>query len=155
MEVLKQLEMDLTQALKEKNELVLLTLRQIKTALANAEIAKKREKLSADEVIRLLCSEVKKRKEAALLYQQGGRPELAAKETKEIEIINKYLPPELSEEDIKKKIGEVIGKIGAAGVQDLGKVMGAVMKELGGQADGNVVSRLVKEELSKVSKLAS
>ena len=148
MEVLKQIEEDFIQALKEKNELVILVLRQIKTALANAEIAKKREEVTQEEIIKILRSEVKKRKEAIELYKQGGRDELAAKETKEIEIVSKYLPPELSEDEIKQKVKAAIAKVGAAGSQDTGKVMGVVMKELGGQADGNVVSQLVKTELS-------
>lgn len=148
MEVLQKLETDYSQALKEKNELVLLVLRQIKTALSNAEIAKNREKLTEEEVIKLLRSEVKKRREAAALYQQGGRDELAEKEIKEIEVVNQYLPPELGEDEIKQKILTVIEKIGAVGPQDTGKVMGAVMKELGGQVDGNVVSQLVKDALS-------
>lgn len=153
--VLTQLEEDFSQALKEKNELVVLVLRQLKAAITNAEIAKKREKLTEEEAIKLLRSEIKKRKEAIELYQKGGRPELADKETKEIEIIQKYLPPELSQEEIKKKINEVIIKTGASEPKDIGKVTGLVMKELGGQADGSVVSQLVKEELAKASKQAS
>jgi len=149
MEALKQLEIDFNQALKGRNELVVSVLRQLKTVLANAEIAKSRQKLTEEEVIKLFRSEIKKRKEAAGLYQQGGRQELADKENKEIEIISRYLPPEMGEEAIKKKISEVIAKLGAAGPQDTGKVMGAVMKELSGQADGNKVGQLVKERLSQ------
>lgn len=149
MEILKKLEVDFNQALKKKDELVVLVLRQIKTAITNAEIAKNREKLTAQELIKLFRREVKKRKEAAQLYEQGGRGELAEKERKEIEIVSQYLPPEISEENIKQKISAVVAKIKAAGPQDTGKVMGAVMKELDGQADGNVVSRLVREVLSK------
>lgn|SRR3989338_3434868 len=147
MDVIQQLDSDLNQSLKEKNELVVLTLRQIKTALTNAEIVKKREKLTTDEVIKILRLEVKRRKEAAELYQKGGRPELAEKENKEIEIVNKYLPAELSEEIIKQKVGEAIKKTNAASLADMGKVIGLVMKELGASADGAVVSRLAKEEL--------
>ena len=149
MDVLSQLEKDFTQSLKEKNELVILTLRQIKTALTNAEITKNRQKLTPEEIIKLLRSEVKRRKDAIELYQKGGRPELADKEKKEIEIIAKYLPPELSEAAIKEKVLMVIAKVGATLPADTGKVMGLVMKELAGAADGNVVSRLVKEELSE------
>lgn len=148
MDVLAQLEKDFIQSLKEKNELVVLVLRQLKTAITNAEIIKKREKLSSAEVIKLLRSEVKKRKDAAELYEKGGRPELAEKEKKEIAIIIPYLPAELSEEKIKQTISAVIKKLGAAGLGDTGKVMGAAMKELAGAVDGNLVGRLVKEQLN-------
>ena len=149
MTILQQLEGDLNQALKNRNELEVLVLRQIKTAITNAEIVKNREKLTGDEEIKLLRSEVKKRKEAASLYQQGGREELAEKENKEIEIVKKYLPALMDEGQIKQKVEEVITKLGATSPADTGKVMGAVMKELGGQADGNVVSKLVGEFLNK------
>lgn len=149
MEILQQIEEDYNQAFKNKNELVILVLRQLKTALTNAEIAKNREKLTEEEVIKLLRTEVKKRKEAAQLYTKGDRQELADKERQEIELISKYLPAQLDEEAIKQKIIEIIQKLGAAGPQDIGKVMGAVMKELGGQADGNTVSSLVKQELTQ------
>jgi len=148
MEVLQQLETDYSQAFKERNELVVLVLRQLKTVVTNAEIAKNREKLSEEEVMKLLRSEVKKRKEAASLYEQGDRAELAAKENKEIKIIQKYLPPELGEGEINQKISAVIETMGATGPQETGKVMGAVMKELGGQVDGTKVSQLVKEALT-------
>lgn len=150
MEVKKQLENDFLQAFKEKNELAVLVLRQIKTALTNAEIAKSRQALTEPEVIKVLRSEVKKRKDSAALYLQGGRPELAQKENKEIEIVSKYLPADLSEDAIRQKIAEIISQTGALGPADTGKVMGLVMKALVGQADGNVVSGLVKEELGKL-----
>ena len=149
MEVLKQLEKDYLQAFKAKNELAVLVLRQLKTAITNAEIVKKREKLTAEEITKLLRSEVKKRREAIELYQQGGRPELADKEKREIEIVSQYLPPELGEDEIKKKIAEVIKQLGVSGPPATGKVMSAVMKELAGQADGSLVSQLVKAALEE------
>jgi uncharacterized protein YqeY len=148
MDVLKKIEQDFNQAFKNKDELVVLVLRQIKTALTNAEIAKNREALSEQEIIKILRSEIKKRKEAIELYQKGGRPELAAKETKEIEIVSQYLPPALSEEQIRAKIQEVIAQSKASSQKDSGKVIGQVVKEFNGQADGNTVSQLVKELLA-------
>jgi len=148
MKVKEQLESDLNQALKEKNELVSLVLRQLKTTITNAEIAKNRQALTDEEITKILRSEVKKRKEAALLYEQGGRAELADKEKKEIEVVIKYLPPEIGQDDIKQKIAQVIEQVGATGPQDMGKVIGATMKELGGAADGSLVSKLVKEALT-------
>lgn len=148
MNVFEQIENDFSRALKAKDELAVLVLRQIKTAITNVEIVKNREELTAEELIKLLRSEAKKRKESAELYTKGGRDELAEKELKEFEIIKKYLPPELGEEEIKQKVAKTVQQIGAGGMQDMGKVIGAVMKELGGQADGGLVSKLVKEALS-------
>lgn len=150
MTILEQIEVDLNQAQKQKAELVVLTLRQIKAAATNAEIAKKREKLTAEEIIKILKSEVKKRKEAIELYQRASRNDLVEKEQKEIEIINKYLPPVLPEKDLRNKVREVIEEVGALGPADLGKVMGPVMAALKGAADGKIVNQLVKEELEKI-----
>ena len=149
MEVVSQIEKDYGQAFKEKNELVILTLRGLKAAITNAEIGKNRQALTEAELIKLLRTEVKRRREAMALYQQGGRPELADKEEKEIAIISRYLPAEVDAETIRSKVAAVIAQSGAAGPQAAGKVMGLVMKELGGAADGNVVGQIVKEELAK------
>jgi hypothetical protein len=150
MSFLTQLENDLNQSLKAKDELAVLTLRQIKTALTNAEIAKGRQALEETDVIKILKSEVKKRKDAIELYKKGGRPELAEKEQAEIEIVAKYLPPEMDEEKIRAKIKEIIGQMGATGIVDLGKVMGLTMAAFKGQADGSTVNRIVREELGKL-----
>lgn len=149
MEVLQQIEKDFNQSLKNKDELALLVLRQLKTAISTAEIAKNREKLTEEELIKILRSEVKKRKDAADLYKKGGRDELAEKEIKEITVVEKYLPAQLGEDQVRQKVSKVIEKINANGLADMGKVIGAVMKELAGQADGGLVSSIVKEELSK------
>lgn len=148
MEAILKIGEDLIQSLKDKDELTTLVLRQLKTSITNAEIANSRKDLSEEQVIKIFRSEVKKRKEAAKLYFQGGREELAAKENAEIEVIKKYLPAEISEDQIKAKVTEIVEKLGASGMQDMGKVIGAVVKELGGAADGSIVSKLVKEQLS-------
>lgn len=148
MEAILKIGEDLIQSLKDKDELTTLVLRQLKTSITNAEIANSRKDLSEEQVIKIFRSEVKKRKEAAKLYFQGGREELAAKENAEIEVIKKYLPAEISEDQIKAKVTETVEKLGASGMQDMGKVIGAVVKELGGAADGSIVSKLVKEQLS-------
>ena len=148
MEILDRIEQDLVSSLKAKDELTTLVLRQLKTVLVNAQIANDRKDLTEDHVVKLFRSEVKKRKEAAELYTQGGRAELAAKELAEIEIVNRYLPAEMSEQKIAVKIDEVIKQLGATGPQATGKVMAAVMKELGNAASGSVVSALVKQKLS-------
>ncbi len=149
MGILVQIEQDFSKAFKEKNELMTLTLRQLKSILINASIAKNRQDLSEEDVIKVLRSEVKKRKDASNLYQQGGRNDLAQKENQEIEIISRYLPPEMDKEQVKQKVLEVIKKIDAKDFVDMGKVIGLVMKELGNKADGSVVSQLTKEALSQ------
>ena len=133
MELVQKIDQDLNQALKAQASLALLTLRQLKTAITNAEIANHRQKLTPEAVLKILKTEVKKRREAIELYQRGQRPELAQKEQQEIEIINQYLPAEMA---------------GATGVADMGKVMAAVMPKLQGQADGKLVNQIVREQLS-------
>ena len=151
MDVVSQLEQDYVQAFKNKDELAVLVLRSLKTSIANAEIANKRTKLTDDDIIKLLRSEIKKRRDAASLYEQGGRSELARKEQAEIEVISRYLPAALSEDQLNQKIDEVINRVGADSVQDMGKVIGAVMTELGGAADGSAVSALIRQRLDKKS----
>jgi len=149
MDIRQQLEADYETALKAHDDATVLTLRQLKTALTNAEIGKSREALSDDEVIKLLRSEVKKRRDAIELYQRGGRPELAEKEQQEVTVISRYLPPELDEAIVRAKVEEVVAQLGASGPSETGKVTGAVLKALAGQADGSVVSKLVREALTR------
>lgn len=148
MNTLEKIEQDLIGAMKEKNENLLSVLRMIKAALKNKEIELQKPLEEAD-VIGVLTKEAKKRKESALAFGQGGRPELAEKEKKEYEILNAYLPAQLGEEKIKKIVTETIAEIGAASLSSMGKVIGAVVSKTKGQADGAIVSKIVKEELNK------
>jgi len=148
MDVRQQIDSDLTASLKNRDEVKVLTLRGVKTALGNVEIANNRTPLTKDQIIKVLKSEVKKRRDAAALYEQGGSQERADKERKEIEIISAYLPAELSDEEIQKAVAAVVQETGAASAADMGKVMGAVMARLKNGADGNRVSAAVKAALS-------
>lgn len=148
MTVLKRIEQDYLEAYKAKNEPVVLLLRQLKSAITAAEIANNRQELSEEDIVRILKSEVKKRKDSIVLYLQGGRQELAEKEQREISLIKNYLPEEVSEDVIREKVKKVIAETGASSVADMGKVIGAVMKEVGSAADGTTVSTIVKEELN-------
>lgn len=152
MDVIKQIESDLSQAAKNKDGLALLVLRGLKTALVNLEIAKTRQALTDQEIFKAFRTEVKRRQEATTLYQKGGRPELAEKEIKEIEIIKRYLPAEISPEVIKSKVQAEIISMAATGPQDLGKVMAKVMAFFQGQADGGLVNKIVAEELNALKK---
>src|SRR3989338_11251838 len=130
MSILDTLEQDITQSLRAKDELALLTFRQTKTALQNAEIANGRQPLTDEQVQKVLRSEVKKRRDAIELYQRGGRPELAEKEQREIELVSRYLPPELSEATIRSAVKAAIERLGATSPKEMGAVIGAAMTEL-------------------------
>lgn len=141
--LLEKLQADVILAMKEKNELRLITLRTLISQCKNKAIDK-REALSEDEVMQVLKKEVKKRQEAIGLYQQGGRPELSDQEQKELVIIEEYLPKQLSAEELKPKVQEIIAEQNLAG-QQFGAQMKAVMAALGNQADGSAVSQILKE----------
>ena len=144
---------DLKGAMKAGQEFEVGVFRFLLASLHNKEIEKKgkglESTLSDDEAIEVLSREAKKRKEAIEAYEKGNRTDLAQKETKELEIIEKYLPEQLSEEEIEKIITAAIKKTGAVTVKDFGKVMGVCMKKLSGKADGSSVNKIVKEEMSK------
>ncbi len=105
--------------------------------------------LSDEEDISVLAAEIKKRKDAIALYEQGGRPELAESEKKEIEIIQKYLPEQIPAEELKKIVEEAVEKTGAKEMKDMGKVMAELNSKIKGRADASEVSKMVKELLVK------
>ncbi|MDO8561044.1 MAG: GatB/YqeY domain-containing protein [bacterium] len=144
---------DLKEAMKNKEELRLSVLRMIFSALHNKEIEKRGRglpaKLSVEEVVAVLRTEVKKRKDSVESFEKGGRQELAEKEKKEIKIIEPYLPSELSDSDLEKIVSEVVAAAGEVTQKDFGRVMGEVMKKIKGQASGDRVSALVKKHLYK------
>ena len=100
-----------------------------------------------EEIIQVLQSEIKKRKEAILEFEKGERQDLVNKEKAEMDILQKYMPEQLSEEEIKKIVKTAIEKVGAKEPRDMGKVMGELMPKVKGRADGGIVSRIVKELL--------
>lgn len=145
---LSKIDEDLKNAAKSKDTETVTVLRGLKSAIHNKEIEKKKE-LSEDEVIEVLKAEAKQRKDSISEFKKGSRDDLVKKEEAELKIIEKYLPEMMADEEIEKKVIEAIKKTGASGPEDMGKVMGAVMSKLKGQADGNKVSAIVKKELSK------
>jgi uncharacterized protein YqeY len=119
------------------------------TAITNEEVSGKEARvLTDDEIITVLSREAKKRREAAEEFAKAGRTDKAADEKAEGDVIARYLPAQLSEDDIKKLIAAAIASTGAAGPADMGKVMGAIKPQIAGKADGAVVSSLVKAALS-------
>ena len=150
MSIKEQLRLDLTEAIRGRDELVSGTIRMVLSAITNEEVAGKEARvLSDDEVITVLSREAKKRREASEAFETAGRADKAALEKAEGEVIAKYLPAQLSADDIKAIIATAIASTGAAGPSDMGKVMGAIKPLSAGKADGSVVSTLVKEALNK------
>lgn len=150
MSIKESLRSDLTEAIRGRDEITSGTIRMVLTAITNEEVAGKEARvLSDDEVITVLSREAKKRREAAEAFESAGRSDRAALEKAEGEVIGRYLPAQLSGDEIKKMIADAIASTGAAGPGDMGKVMGAVKALIAGKADGSIVSTLVKEALNK------
>ena len=140
---------DLTEAIRSSDKVVSGTIRMVLTAITNEEVSGKEARvLTDDEIITVLSREAKKRREAAEEFAKAGRTDKAADEQAEGDVIARYLPAQLSEDDIKKLIAAAIASTGAAGPADMGKVMGAIKPQIAGKADGAVVSSLVKAALS-------
>ena len=127
------------------------TLRDLKAAILNEEVAKgKRDEGLSDEVIeQVIAREAKKRRESIALYEQNGRSELADAEKKELEVLEKYLPEQLDEEATVALVQEAIAQLGADGPQMMGQVIGAVKAKAGNTVDGATLAKIVKEQLTK------
>jgi uncharacterized protein len=138
----------LADAMRSKDQLRLSVLRMMKTAVKNKEIEKMKA-LEEGEVIAILNTLVKQRKDSIDQFRKGGREELAQKEEAEIKVIEEYLPAAASDDDIRRAVEDAIRETGAASIKDMGKVMKATIARLAGKtADGSRVSQVVKEKLS-------
>lgn len=169
----QQIQNDALKAMKEKDEITSSVLRMLLAAVINKEkekryqISKKetslnekeldeKSALTEEEIIEVISSEAKKRKESILLFEKGNRKELADKERKELEILMKYMPEQISEEELKKMVKEAVEKTGAKEMKDpsknsgqaMGKIMAELMPKVKGKADGSEISRIAKEILS-------
>ena len=143
------LKADLTTAMKARDEVSSSTIRMVLTAITNEEVSGKEARTLTDaEIITVLSREMKKRREAAEAFEAAGRADKSASEKAEGEVISKYLPQQMSEDEIKKLIASTIAKVGASSPADMGKVMGAIKGEVAGKADGALVSSLVKAALA-------
>ena len=145
--LLEKIDKELKESIKSKNETKILTLRMLKSSIHNKEIEKK-DQLKDEEIIEIIKKEIKKHKESIDMFKKGNREDLVDNETKEVIILEKYLPPQLSEDEIRKLVKEIIAKINAKDKKELGKVMKEIMLQLKGRADGKIVNRIVLEELS-------
>ena len=163
----KSIQTATTEAMKSKDSFVVGTLRMLlasiitkekekrykiskaKPELKEEELAKESE-LTDEQIIEVMSSEIKKRKDAIVLYEQGNRQELADKEKKEIEILKKYLPEQLSEGELRKLVAESIAKVGATEMRDTGKVMADLNPKIKGKADNSEISKIIKELLNQI-----
>ncbi len=141
---------DLKTAMLAKDEVGLRSLRAIKAAIIVAKTAEgAKGEISEEEETKLLQKLVKSRKDSLEIFQQQNRPELAKKEEEEIAVIEKFLPQQMSADEVKAELTAIIASVGASSPADMGKVMGVATKQLAGKAEGKMISTLVKELLSK------
>ncbi|MCC6651587.1 MAG: GatB/YqeY domain-containing protein [Candidatus Eisenbacteria bacterium] len=146
--IMERLQVAMVKAMKEKDATTLSTVRMLKSALMEAKTAKPRDSvLSSEEEIEILQRYVKKRRETMALNLQAGRADLNESEEREIAITQSFLPEAVSEEALAEIVRAAVASTGAAGPKDMGKVIGAVMAQVKGRAEGSAVSRLVKQAL--------
>lgn len=141
---------DLKHAMIDKAEEKLSTIRMLKSAIQYLEIQKGGAGYEAtdEDVIDVVGREIKKHKESIALYEKGGRQELADKEKREMEVLQTYMPEQLSENDINKLVDEAISQTNASSIQDMGKVMGVLSPKIKGKADGGDISLIVRNKLN-------
>jgi hypothetical protein len=147
MTIQERISNDLKEAMRNKDVAKLSVLRMISSSIKNKELEKK-DSLTDEEVLNILSSEAKKRKEAISGFENAGRAELAQGEKDELEMIQLYLPEQMTEEEVRKIIQEAVNTTGAKSMQEIGLVMKEVMPKVKGKADGNLVNSIVKELLS-------
>lgn len=159
----EKLQTDIKEALKAGNSQKRTLLGMVMASIKNREFDKRAKlsktesdpvkldemcKLNDEEIIEAISSEIKKRKDSVEQFEKGGRPELAEQEKQEIDMLMAYMPEQMSEDEIRAEVEKAIKETGAAGIKDMGKVIGAVMAKIKGKAEGQVVNKIVKEKLS-------
>ncbi|MDA8306858.1 MAG: GatB/YqeY domain-containing protein [Deltaproteobacteria bacterium] len=146
MELYQKVEEALKEAIRERNETAKDALRMLLTSLKVKEKEIKRQPVES-EIHQVISNLVKQRHDSAEQFRAGGRAELAAKEEDEIRVLENFLPPQLSIEELEKMVDEAVSKSGASSMKDMGRVMKLLMPEVGGRADGKVVNELVRRKL--------
>lgn len=139
---------DLKEAMKSKDEAAKRTIRAVKAAIMLIKTDGSGTEVTEEMEIKLVQKLSKQRQESLAIYVEQGREDLAVTEREEIEVLKRYLPEQMSEEDLKKIIADIVAKTGASGMKDMGKVMGMASKELAGRADGKTISAVVKSILA-------
>ncbi|WP_044894754.1 GatB/YqeY domain-containing protein [Bacillus alveayuensis] len=148
MGLLERLNNDMKQAMKNKEKEKLSVIRMVKAALQNEAIKLGKSQLSEDEELTVLSRELKQRKDSLQEFENAGRSDLVEKVKTEIQILELYMPKQLTEEELVQLIKETIAEVGASSKADMGKVMGAIMPKVKGKADGSLVNKLVLQHLS-------
>lgn len=149
MNLYETIDQEIKAAMLAKDKMRLETLRSIKTAFMETTTAKGAvHELTEEQSIAILQRMVKQRKDSATIYEEQNRVELAQQELAEVEVLQSYLPKPYTQEELNKAIGEIIVRTGSSSLKDMGKVMGAATKELGGKAEGRMIADTVKKLLS-------
>jgi len=142
--MIEKIKKDLIKALKQKDKTKVSVLRMVQSAIKNLEITKKREKLTREDIITIIKQQIKQRKDSIEQFKKGNRKDLAEQEEQELAILEKYMPKQMSEQEIKK----IVQKIISSGISEFGPVMGKAMAEIKDKADGSLVKKIVEQELS-------
>ena len=142
----ERLDQAFKKALKGQQQTVLSTLRMLKTAIRNKEVELKHP-LSEAELLAVINSQAKQRRDAAAEFQKAGRQDLASKEEEELSVLLSFLPAQLTPEELEAEVARIIAQVGASSPKDMGKVMKTAMAELAGRADGKVVQEIVRRRL--------
>lgn len=150
--LLQQIDADLKQAMRDKDEVTKLTLRSVKTALTEARTSGTEHELSQAEVIAVLQKEAKRRRDTAAEFQRVGEQKRADAELAEMKVLDKYLPRQMDEAEIEVVAQRVIAQLGATSPKQMGAVMSATMAEVGGKADGKLVNQVVRRLLGSETK---
>lgn len=143
----EQIPEDLKNALRNKNALELSVLRMLQAALKNKEIDNKKEELKDEDVVSVVGAEIKKRRDAVKEYEKVNRPDAADQEKAEIDILMKYMPQQMNEDEIRDVVKSAVEETQAEGMKDIGKVMKVLMPKVKGKADGSIVNKIVRELL--------
>ena len=139
---------DLKSAMKSGDKIRLETVRMLRAQILEFEKSGIDREMNDDDAMKILLSAVKKRKESIELYEKAGRKELAEKESKELEIIQEYLPKQMTPKEAEAAVAKIITDLGITSIKEIGKVMPAVMKELKGKIDGKIINEIVRQKLS-------
>ncbi|GJM16794.1 MAG: aspartyl-tRNA amidotransferase subunit B [Thermodesulfobacteriota bacterium] len=143
----EQIPEDLKNALRNKNALELSVLRMLQAALKNKEIDKNKEELKDEDVVAVVGAEIKKRRDAVKEYEKVNRPDAADQEKAEIDILMKYMPQQMNEDEIRDIVKSAVEETQAESMKDIGKVMKVLMPKVKGKADGSIVNKIVRELL--------
>ncbi|MBP5505605.1 MAG: GatB/YqeY domain-containing protein [Bacteroidales bacterium] len=144
----EKIQQDIKAAMLAKDSVALASVRAIKAAILLAKTAENGKPVDDAEIVKIIQKLVKQRKESADIYSQQNRPELAENELAEAAVMEKYLPKQLSEAEVEEALKGIIAQVGASSMADMGKVMGVATKALAGQADGKLISALVRKLLA-------